>query len=160
MLETSDLARFIENHHVLANILELEVPTPTVEDAANAVGTSVEQIVKSLLFLVDGRPVVLITCGTGRVDRRPIAAHFGVGRKRVKLAEAASVLEITGYPIGAMPPFGLSQPLPTLMDRRVLEHEVVYAGGGALNTLIRVSPDEIVRVTGAIEMDFDALSSS
>jgi prolyl-tRNA editing enzyme YbaK/EbsC (Cys-tRNA(Pro) deacylase) len=158
MLETSDLVRFIESHHVMANILELDVATPTVEDAANAVGTSAEQIVKSLLFLVDGRPVVMITCGTSHVDRRPIAAYFSVGRKRVKLADADTVLEITGYPIGAMPPFGLSQPLPTLMDRRVLEHEVVYAGGGGLDALMRISPIELLRVTGAVEMDFDTPS--
>lgn len=153
MLTTKDLMNFIEQHDVEAELLELSVPTPTVEDAAQAVGARPEQVVKSLLFLVDDQPVVAIACGTSRVDRRPIAAHFGVGRKRVKLGDAETVLEITGYPIGAMPPFGQKQKLTTLVDRRVLEHEQVFAGGGSIDALMRIDPAHIVRITDAVELD-------
>lgn len=153
MAEPIDLEQFILEQRIDADVLKLKVETPTVEDAAKAVGTSVQQIVKSLLFLVDGEPVLAIACGKDPIDRRPIAAHLGVGRKRVKLADAASVLAITGYPVGAVPPFGLRTRPLTLIDRRVFEHAVVYAGGGATDALVRVSPLEIVRVSGAIELD-------
>jgi prolyl-tRNA editing enzyme YbaK/EbsC (Cys-tRNA(Pro) deacylase) len=76
-----------------------------------------------------------------------------VGRKRVKLADAETVLNITGYPVGAMPPFGHRRPLPTLMDKRVLRQTEVYAGGGQIDALLRISPEAIFRVTSAIELD-------
>jgi Cys-tRNA(Pro) deacylase len=153
MLESSNLARWIEENAIQADLIKLSVRTRTVEDAAQAVGTSPSQIVKTLLFLINGEPVVAITCGTSRIDRRTIAAHFGVGRKRVKLADAEAVLEVTGYPVGAVPPFGLRQQIQTLIDPRVLEHAEVYAGGGAIDSLLRISPTEIVRVTEAVELD-------
>ena len=153
MLESSKLARWIEENAIQAELIKLSVHTPTVEDAAQAVRTSPSQIVKTLLFLINGEPVVAITCGTSRIDRRTIAAYFEVGRKRVKLADAEAVLEMTGYPVGAVPPFGLRQQIQTLIDPSVLEHPEVYAGGGAIDTLLRISPTEIVRVTGAVVLD-------
>jgi Cys-tRNA(Pro) deacylase len=153
MLDSSSLAGSIEENAIQANLIKLSVHTPTVEDAAKAVGTSPSQIVKTLLFLVAGEPLVAIASGTSRVDRRTIAAYFGIGRKRVKLAGAEAVLELTGYPVGAVPPFGLKRQIQTLIDPRVLEHAEVYAGGGAIDSLLRISPDEIVRVTGAVVLD-------
>jgi Cys-tRNA(Pro) deacylase len=156
MLNSSDLSAFMKNHDIEGEIVHLTQHVLTVEDAASAVGTTPDQIVKSLLFLIDGKPVMAIACGTSRVDRRPIAAHYGVGRKRVKLADADTVLEETGYPVGAVPPFGLRQRLPTLIDKDVLAHEEVYAGGGEINALVRVSPQAIVAVTDAVGMDLNA----
>jgi Cys-tRNA(Pro) deacylase len=153
MLTTEHLKDFLKQHEVDAELLQLTVPTPTVEDAAEAVGARPEQVVKSLLFMVDDQPVVAIACGTARVDRRPIASHFGVGRKRVKLGDAETVLATTGYPIGAMPPFGQKQKLLTLVDHRVLEHEQVFAGGGSIDALMRINPADIVRMTDAVELD-------
>ena len=158
MLETSDLARFIESHQVLADILRLDVPTPTVEDAANAVGTSVEQIVKSLLFLVDGRPVVLITCGTGRVDRRPIAARFGVGRKRVKLADADTVLKNTGYPIGAMPPFGNLWDMPVYVAESLAEDEEIAFNAGSHTELIKMAYVDFERLVKPVVIKFSTVN--
>jgi Cys-tRNA(Pro) deacylase len=153
MLKSSNLARWIEENAIQADLIKLPVHTSTVEDAAQAVGTSPSQIVKTLLFLVNGEPVVAIACGTSHINRRTIAAYFGVGRKRVKLADAEDVLEVTGYPVGAVPPFGLRQQVQTLIDPRVLEHTEVHAGGGAIDTLVRISPTEIVRVTRAVVLD-------
>lgn len=152
-LTAADLNAFMQEQEISGDMLHLTAPTPTVEKAAQAVGTHVEQIVKSILFLVGDQPVLAITSGTSRVDRRAIATLFAVGRKRVKLASADVVLEICGYEVGAMPPFGhLCKPL-TLMDRRVLELSEVYAGGGAENVLIRIDPEVILRITQAQVMD-------
>lgn len=160
MLGPLDLQSFIERSEITAELITLSVQTPTVTDAARAVGTSPDKIIKSLVFLVDGEPILAIASGISRIDRRPIATHFGVGRKRVKLADAAQVLDVTGYAIGAVPPFGQRQHLTTLMDPRVFEHEEVYAGGGAIDTLVRVSPIEIQRVTGAVKIDLQEASSN
>ena len=82
------------------------------------------------------------------------AAHLGVSRKRVKLADAASVQAFTGYPVGAVPPFGHPGPLPTLIDRRVLaQPQAAGAGGGAGDALLRIAPAEIVRAAQAQTVD-------
>jgi prolyl-tRNA editing enzyme YbaK/EbsC (Cys-tRNA(Pro) deacylase) len=153
LLDSSHLERFIEIHAIEAEVIPLSVHTPTVEAAARAMGTTPERIVKSLLFLVKGRLVMAIASGPSRVERRAIAAYYGVPRKRVELAGADTVLATTGYPVGAVPPFGHLRPLPTLLDRRVLDQPEVYAGGGSIDALLRVSPAEIVRVTGAVALD-------
>lgn len=149
MLTSADLAAFIARQGIAAEIVKLPAHTPTVEDAAQALGVSTDQIVKSILFLVDGRPVLVIANGTARVDVKKTAAHFGVGRKRVRLADAVTVLAVTGYLAGAVPPFGHKQPLPTLLDPGVLAQSEVYAGGGDIDALLRIVPDELRRVTEA-----------
>jgi prolyl-tRNA editing enzyme YbaK/EbsC (Cys-tRNA(Pro) deacylase) len=152
-LTAADLEAFMRVQGISGEILHLDVPTPTVETAAQAVGTRVEQIVKSILFMIEGQPVLTITSGTSYVDRRAIAAMYAVGRKRVKLASAEAVLEICGYEVGAMPPFGHLRKLQTLLDRNVLELPEIYAGGGAENALVRLCPEEILHVTQARVMD-------
>ena len=139
----------MDQNGVPGEILHLEVPTPTVEAAARAVNAENDQIVKTLVFVIRDQPLAAIACGTAPVSRRKIAAHFGVGRKRVKLASAQQVLEITGYPAGAVPPFGHQTPLPTLLDPRVLDYEEVYAGGGAENALVRLKAADILHTTSA-----------
>ncbi len=153
LLDAEHLRRYIAEQGIAAELIELPVPTPTVQAAAQAVGTTAERIVKSLLFVVRGRPLLAIANGPAHVDKRPLAAHFGVGRKQVRLADAETVLALTGYAIGAMPPFGHRQPLPTLMDQGLFTFDEVYAGGGAIDALLRISPQEILRVTGAHVLD-------
>ena len=153
ILGPADLRAFLEAHHIQGELLHLNSPTPSVETAALAVGARLEQIVKSILFLVDGQPVLAITCGTSYVERRSISARFGVGRKKVKLAAPETVAEETGFLVGAMPPFGHRRPLLTLIDHRVLEKPVVYAGGGSDYTLLRLDPQTILQVTQGEVLD-------
>jgi prolyl-tRNA editing enzyme YbaK/EbsC (Cys-tRNA(Pro) deacylase) len=152
-LTTSDLKAFLDQHALQANLVELDVPTPTVEAAAAAVGVDASHIVKSLLFWVGSTPIIVVASGPTLVDRRLIARHFGVGRKKVKLMPAADVLDISGYSVGAVPPFGHREKIMTLMDERLLDEKEVFAGGGAGNTLLRVSPHEIQEVTQATMLD-------
>ena len=152
-LQPSDLADFMREKNIPGEILSLEVPTPTVEDAAQAVGTSPENIVKSILFRINEGFILAITCGPAHIERRAIAAHFNVGRKKVKLADPGKVLRETGYQVGAMPPFGHHTPLPTLIDKRVLDKDQVYAGGGSDQALMRIKPEVILAATGAEILD-------
>ncbi|MDX1437880.1 MAG: YbaK/EbsC family protein [Anaerolineales bacterium] len=148
-LTSTDLQAYLDKHQIDGQILHLDVPTPTVPTAADAVGAQVQQIVKTLLFLVNGEPVVAIACGVDPVDRRPIAELLGVGKKRVKLANADQVSEITGYSAGAVPPFGHRRSSRTLIDPQVVAQETVYAGGGDENALMRLSPKTILAQTQA-----------
>ncbi len=153
MLTPSDIQAFLEDQNISGEILFLEVPTLTVEAAASAVGTSPQQIVKSILFIVGDEPILAVSCGTDRVDRRAIAAVCDVGRKKVKLASPEIMLEVSGYEVGAMPPFAHRQKIKTLLDQRVLQQPVVFAGGGAENALLRLSPDDILEATNAQVLD-------
>ena len=152
-LGIDELSLYMQAYSIPGEILHLSTPTPTVETAAQAVGTSVDQIIKSILFMVDQQPVLAIACGLSSINSRAIANLYGVGRKRVKLASPATVLEISGYEVGAMPPFGHRQPLATLIDRRVLDFTDAYAGGGAENAILHLNPQDILRVTGAKVLD-------
>ena len=143
------LADFIAKNAIAAEIVPVAVETPTVPAAAAALGVSPAQIIKSLLFLVRDQPVLVIASGETMVDRGILAARFGVGKKQIKLADAETVLRLTGYPAGGVPPFGHPAPLPTLLDRAVLAWDAVYGGGGDDRTLLRVAPGELARVTGA-----------
>jgi prolyl-tRNA editing enzyme YbaK/EbsC (Cys-tRNA(Pro) deacylase) len=149
MLKPKNLQDFMDQNGIPGEILHLEAPTPTVEAAAQAVKAENDQIVKTLVFTIRGQPLAAIACGTEPVSRRKIAARFAVGRKRVKLASADQVLEITGYPAGAVPPFGHKTILPTLLDPRVLNYDEVYAGGGAENALVRLKSADILHITSA-----------
>jgi prolyl-tRNA editing enzyme YbaK/EbsC (Cys-tRNA(Pro) deacylase) len=153
VLQPGDLEVFIHENDIPGEMLALEVPTPTVEEAAQAVGTSPDNIVKSILFRINEGYVLAITCGPAHIERRAIAAHYKVGRKKVKLTDPGRVLLETGYEVGAMPPFGHHTPLPTLIDKRVLEKDEIYAGGGSDQTLIRIEPAAILAATQAEVLD-------
>jgi len=143
----AQLERFMRQRGIQGEFVHPGAPTPTVASAALAVGATPDQILKTLLFLIRGEPVLAIASGQGYVDRAKLAAEYGVGKKQVKLAGVAQVLEITGYPVGAVPPFGHLSPLRTLIDPGVMELKIVYAGGGEIDCLLRTSPEEILRAT-------------
>lgn len=159
-LDSGDLQAYLQQYGIGGEILHLDSPTPTVEMAAQAVGCLVEQIVKSILFMVNDNPVLTITCGLRRVELRALAAHFEIGRKKIKLVHPEKVLEISGYEVGAMPPLGHRQPLVTLIDPKVVAQDEVYAGGGAENALMRIDPQEILRFSLADMLDLHTLPES
>lgn len=148
-LTPADLAGFIAGHGIAAEIVPMAVETPTVPAAAAALGVAPAQIIKSLLFLVRDQPVLVIASGETLVDRGILAARYGVGKKQVKLADSATVLALTGYPAGGVPPFGHPVALATLLDRNVAAWDVIYGGGGDDRTLLRVAPGELARATAA-----------
>ena len=149
MLNSQDLKQFIDQYQIAAEILPMQEDTPTVPDAARALGVEEDQIIKSLVFLVDGRPTLVIANGTQKVDNRLVARHFGVGRKRAKMARPEQALEITGYIVGAMPPFGHHTRLRTIVDPGVIAHQEIFGGGGEINAMLRLTPEELLRITGA-----------
>ena len=149
----TDLQAYMEKQGILGEILILDVPTPTVEAAAQAVGVQARQIVKSVLFNVLDEAVLTISCGDQLVERRVIGTLYSVSRKRVKLASSEMVLDLTGYAVGTVPPFGHREHLETLLDHRVLEFTEVYAGGGSHNALVRLNPQDILRITQANVID-------
>jgi prolyl-tRNA editing enzyme YbaK/EbsC (Cys-tRNA(Pro) deacylase) len=131
---------------VAATIVEYDVPARTSADAAAVLGCTVAQIAKSLVFRAQsGAAVLVIASGANRVDERKVAAHVG---EAIGKADAAFVRECTGYAIGGIPPLGHATPLTTLIDRDLLQYDVVYAAGGTPHAMFPLSPGELVRVAG------------
>ena len=145
----SDLQRFIDDHRIEATILQMTAHTPTVSDAARELGVATDRIIKSLVFMADETPLLVINNGLSRVDRRKLAAVLKMGRKKVKFATAEEALAITGFVVGSMPPFGHRQDLRTLVDSAVLAMDTLYGGGGDIDAMMRLTPRELMRATGA-----------
>lgn len=153
-----DLQAYIEEQGIVAELIGGLGDTPTVPAAAAALGVESEQIVKTLLFLVDRQgearnPVVVISYGEKRVDKGQLAEHWGVSKKRVSLAPADVVLDLLGYAAGGVPPFGHRTALPVILDAGILnlrgrDDGVIYAGGGDDRTMMKLTVDELLRVTG------------
>ena len=148
-LTSAHLQQFIESHRIAAAILPMAAHTSTVGDAARELNVETDQIIKSLVFMAADQPLLVINNGTARVDRKKLAAILGVGRKRVKFADAEQALAVTGYVVGSMPPFGHLQKLRTLVDPAVTRLDLIFGGGGDVDAMMRLTPTELLRVTAA-----------
>lgn len=157
-LTPQDLQAYLDAHQIEGVLVFPDVPTPTVEAAAAAVQISPDQIVKTLLFLIEAqpeaadpapKPVLVVASGTGRIDRRVLGQHFGVNRRKTHFADPATVLELTGYPVGAVPPLGHRQRILVLVDPAVMDYSVVYGGGGSDKALLRMNPADILKYNQA-----------
>jgi Cys-tRNA(Pro) deacylase len=126
-----------------------EGSTHTAEMAAATAGCELGQIVKTLAIYVSGAPRLALVAGDRRLDDRLVAAHFGVGRKQVRLASAAQVLALTGYPVGGVSPFGLPATLDVLIDESLWRYETVWVAGGTASAIFAIALDDLVRLTEA-----------
>ncbi len=145
------VADFLRRESVEARVEEFPEGTPTAQEAAEAVGCELGQIVKSLVVDCDGRPVLVLVPGDRRADVRRIAAATGVEKARV--VQADEVERATGFVPGAVAPFPLRRIERVLIDRRLLAYERVWVGAGSTRHLASLSPAELVRLTRAQPMD-------
>lgn len=134
---------------VEVRIVEFAESTRTAQDAARAVGTSTAQIVKSLVFVADGRPILVLVSGANRVDVAKLARLAGASR--VDKAAADATRDATGFSIGGVPPVGHRTPLAVYVDEALLAYDVVYAAAGTPHAVFPIAPAALVRVTsGAV----------
>jgi prolyl-tRNA editing enzyme YbaK/EbsC (Cys-tRNA(Pro) deacylase) len=129
-------------------IRDMPQSTRTAEEAAAAVGTTVGQIVKSLVFrkAESGEPVLVLVSGANRVDQKAIKAVIGEALERI---DADAVRALTGFAIGGVAPLGSLAPLATFMDADLLRFETVWAAAGAPNAVFEVDPKALAEATGA-----------
>jgi prolyl-tRNA editing enzyme YbaK/EbsC (Cys-tRNA(Pro) deacylase) len=125
--------------------------TRTAGDAARAIGCDVAQIVKSLVFVADGEPVIAFTSGANRVDPAKLARAAGAASCRRATPEEAR--GATGFAVGGTPPFGHPRRLRSFVDRDLLGHEEVWAAAGTPDSVFPLSPADLRRCTGAVPVD-------
>ena len=145
------VSEFLSETGAEARIEEFSASTPTAADAAEAVGCSLEQIVKSLVLICDGTPVVALVPGDRRGDPKKVARAFGAAKARIATAE--EVESATGFAPGAVAPFPLPKVRMTYLDRRLLSHPRVWCGSGSENHLVSLAPSELARLTRAQSAD-------
>jgi prolyl-tRNA editing enzyme YbaK/EbsC (Cys-tRNA(Pro) deacylase) len=126
--------------------------TKTAEAAARAVGCEVGQIVKSLVFVADGRPFVALTSGANRADTVRLAEALGVSE--VRRASPDEARDATGFAIGGTPPFGYPSPVRVLMDRDLLGYDLLWAAAGTPQAVFPIGPDDLIKASGAEPADF------
>jgi prolyl-tRNA editing enzyme YbaK/EbsC (Cys-tRNA(Pro) deacylase) len=135
---------------VPAEIVEFPQSTRTAAEAAAAVGAQVGQIVKSLVFLAGGRPLLVLVSGAHRADNAKLECAAGAAIQR---ADADTVRASTGFAIGGVPPVGHSAALATYLDRDLLQYPTVWAAAGTPNAVFAITPGELLRITGAHVVD-------
>ncbi len=123
----------------------------TAADAAAAIGVDVGQIVKSLIFGVDGDVVVAYVSGANQLDERKLAA--AAGGSACNRVDADTVRTVTGYPIGGVPPFGHATPLPVFVDPDLLAYDEVWAAAGTWHDVFAIAPADLVRASGGAVVD-------
>ena len=121
--------------------------TKTASDAAAAVGCDVGQIVKSLVFLTDNQPILLLVSGKNRVDQDTIKLLLNA--ESFEMAKPEIVRSHTGFTIGGTPPFGHTQPMQTIMDEDLNAFDQVWAAAGTPNSCFPITPAELLEITGA-----------
>jgi prolyl-tRNA editing enzyme YbaK/EbsC (Cys-tRNA(Pro) deacylase) len=127
-------------------VREFAESTATAVDAAAAIGTTVERIVKSLVFAADEQPILVLVSGPNRVDVQKVGQLVGASIAR---ANANQVREWTGFSIGGVPPLGHPTQPRTFIDQDLLQYDEVWAAAGTPNAVFAIEPRELVRVTGA-----------
>jgi Cys-tRNA(Pro)/Cys-tRNA(Cys) deacylase len=145
------VAEFLRRAGVDARVEEFSEGTPTAEAAAKAVGASRAQIVKSLVFVCDGRPILALVPGDRRADESKVAASAGARKARV--ARPDEVLAATGFEPGGVAPFpvpGISQ---VVMAEELLAHDHVWIGAGSERHMAGLSPVDLATLTHARTAD-------
>ncbi len=145
MIEIERVKAFLQARNPAIRILEFEQDTSTSYLAAQAVGTEVGQIAKSMLFK-SKRDDYIMVVSTGDVKINSKALKELVGAK-VRMANENEVQEITGFPVGGVCPFALKTPVPVFLDDSLKRYEVVYAAAGTSNTAVPISYQELMEVT-------------
>jgi Cys-tRNA(Pro) deacylase len=148
------VVRAAEDQGLAIETREYPDGTKTADDAARAIGVDVGQIVKSLVFMVDDRPVLALVSGANRLDEAKLVAQAGGSAAR--RADADQVRAATGYPIGGVPPFAHPTRLPTFVDEDLLSHEVLWAAAGTPRDNFSIAPDELLRLTSGRAADLRA----
>lgn len=145
------VAAYLREAGIEARLEEFESRAATAEEAARAAGCTLEQIVKSIVLVCDGRPVLALVPGDRRADLAKIA--HAAGAVEARIARAVEVEHATGFTPGGVSPFPPAGVDRVLIDQSLLSHDVVWVGAGSSRHMAAVGPGDLVRLARARPMD-------
>jgi Cys-tRNA(Pro) deacylase len=137
--------QYFKDNGLDISVVELDRSTRTAQLAAETIGTELGSIVKSLVFLADGKPALVLVAGDRRADTNKLAQVLEA--KKVKIADADTVRAETGFAIGGIPPVGHHTSLLNIIDRSLSRFETVYAAAGAPNAVFPIAYDMLLQIT-------------
>ena len=137
-------------------VRELPADTSTAEAAARAVNAPQGSIVKSLIFLADGDPTLVLVAGDQRADVKRLRAELGLSKKRLRIAQPQEVVEKTGFEVGGVPPLGHRPPLRTLIDASLGRFVQVWAAAGSPHAVFPIGYEQLVALTHGQVLDLAA----
>ena len=140
--------KYLETRGYLDRVIEPDVSTATVELAAAAIGVEPGRICKSLSFVIDDRPILILAEGLARVDNRKYKAQFG---KKAKMIPRDEVEAMIGHEAGGVCPFGVNENVEIYLDESLKKWDVVYPAAGNANSAVRLALDELQELVNAIE---------
>ncbi|GIO08249.1 proline--tRNA ligase [Brevibacillus reuszeri] len=143
--------RFVQQYQPDLEPILFQEPLPTSEAAAQALGVEVGQIAKSILFRAGDKYVMFVAAGDVRIHSKRVKVALGSGK--TKMASPEEVLEVTGYQVGAVCPFALEIDVPIFVDRSLQRFSHVYTAAGIAESLLPVTYEALLRMTGAEEID-------
>lgn len=148
-LTPDDVQAALDRLNTGIKIRLFENTTATSQQAADNIGCELGQIVKSIAFIVDGKPIIVLTSGDQRVDDKKLATMYEVGRKKVKTASPEECVEIYGYAPGSVPPLAYrTLGIAVHIDEMLKRYTDIYAAGGAHNAIFPLTPEKLVEITG------------
>ncbi len=138
---------FLHERDIQVDVFSIGEEGATARGAADALGVPLHRIVKSLLFIADEEPVLVLVSGDRRADSQRLTQLLNAGQ--VTIASAKQVRKWTGFPPGAVPPLGHRKRLPTWIDARLTREPLVYASAGAKDRILAIAPQDLVAISSA-----------
>lgn len=140
-------------------VRELPADTSTAASAAKAVDAPQGSIVKSLIFLAEGVPILVLVAGDQRADVKRLRADLDLSKRQLRIAQPAEVLQHTGFEVGGVPPVGHTHPLRTLIDRTLGRFDTVWAAAGNAHAVFPIAYEQLVAITNGEVLDLGAVLS-
>ncbi|MEW6725975.1 YbaK/EbsC family protein [Desulforudis sp. 1088] len=136
----------LDRYGLELTVIEFAESTRTSKEAAEAIGCEVGQIAKSLIFRGKntGKPVCVIASGANRVNEKKLAAYVG---EKIEKADAAFVLEHTGFAVGGVPPVGHVSDMRPFIDEDLMKYPEIWSAAGTPHAVFKLTPDDLVRIT-------------
>ncbi len=138
--------KYLKEKGYLDRVIEPDVSTATVELAAAAIGVEPGRICKSLSFIIDDRPILILAEGMARVDNRKYKEEFG---KKAKMIQRDQVEELIGHEAGGVCPFGVNENVEIYLDESLKKWDTVYPAAGNANSAVRLELDELEKLVNA-----------
>lgn len=137
---------YLDQYNMGLKIIEFEESTSTCELAAAALGVEVGQIAKTLLFLADDNPVLIVASGDNKIKSGKLKRLLGASK--VRMADPDTVRRVTGYPVGGVCPLALAEEVPVLLDDSMYRFPVVYAAAGTPHSALPITMEQLENITG------------
>ena len=135
---------YVEKFGLSGNIMEFDKSSATVDEAAIAIGCDGDEIGKTLSFIVDGDPIVIVVSGNSRIDNAKFKEEF---KTKARMISFDLVEELVGHEVGGVCPFGVNENVKIYLDESLKKHDIVYPAMGSTNTAIKLKLSELEDIT-------------